>query len=804
MTLRQMRPGERGTVRRLRMGRDDGMRRLAEMGVRVGARILVRRVGPFGDPMLVELCGYTLALRREDADCIEMAADKGQGQRHGQETKRPMRREGKSTVRIQTAQQDVRMPVGRSSARGGDCGRCHACGGKGARPRPPYAPARRERPLLVLAGNPNAGKTTLFNALTGAHARVGNHPGVTVDADAGLLHRGGAMVDVLDVPGTYSLLARSGEERIAAACLLESAPDAVIDVVDATNLQRNLFLTLQLCELDVPVVVALTMVDEAERRGLRVDTAALSARLGVPVTAVQASAGRGLDKLVQTALDAAREGRSPGDALPYPAAERRMRARMEALTADACRRLRLPNRYVAACLLGGAGDGLPRTAATEALAAEYAAGDGSGDGGVRMAGARYAAIEAVLADTAALAGGIRAPRRDRIDNLLLHRVLGLPLLLLLVGGVLLLTFGSVGGYLSDGVERLLTGWLLPGAGRLLTLLCAPAWLRGLLCDGVLTGIGSVLMFLPQIALLFFLLSLLEDAGYLARAAFLTDGLLRRIGLSGKSFVPVMLGFGCTVPAALSTRTMDTARVRRMTLLLLPFVSCSARLPVYGMVASAFFPGARGAVIVSLYLLGLLCGALSCRVWRGALFPGAEAPFLLELPPYRLPKLKNTLSHVAGRVRHFTEKAGSVILVMSAMMWFLTRFDPGLQATGELGQSLLGRFGAWIQPLFRPLGFSDWRTAVALLSGLIAKESVVSTMALLSGGQAGAAMAAFTPLSAYVLLVFVLLYTPCVAALACLRRELGSRRLTAFLLVYQPLTAYATAYLVYRLGLLLGR
>ena len=393
---------------------------------------------------------------------------------------------------------------------------------------------------------------------------------------------------------------------------------------------------------------------------------------------------------------------------------------------------------------------------------------------------------------------------DRIDAVLTNKYIGIPIFLLIMGVIFVLTFDTLGGWLSDGVDALLTNFVIPFAGGALADIGAADWIVSLVCDGVLTGVGGVLTFLPQIALLFFFLSLLEDSGYMSRTAFLMDRALKRFGLSGKSFIPMLMGFGCTVPAAMAARTMENENDRRMTILLLPFVSCSAKLPVYGMIASAFFARSRGLVVLSLYLIGIVVGVLTGILFRKTLFRSNKAAFVMELPPYRLPSIHNTLLHVGERVGHFLEKAGSIIFLMSIVLWFFTRFTPSLSMTGQTELSMLGRFGSFIAPVFRPLGFGSWQASVALLTGLVAKEAVVSSLSLFMGvtGSAGLASALsglFTPLSAYAFLVFVLLYVPCMAAVATMRRELHSMKYTAFMVCFQLITAYVVALLVYAIG-----
>lgn len=574
---------------------------------------------------------------------------------------------------------------------------------------------------IALAGNPNAGKTTLFNRLTGARETVGNRPGVTVEIRERRLRGGGARL--YDLPGAYSLDACSEDEAIALAHLRAAQPDLILNVVDATKLERNLYLTTQLLELGLPVVVALNLMDEAEKLGIRVDHGRLSALLGVPVLPVSARTGMGLGALCAACL------------APQP----------------------VPQPW-------------------PAVSPE----------------ARYRRVASIVAQAVT---GARRGERDayRADRRIAGSWVGILLFLAVMALVFYLTFDSLGAWLSDGVEILL-GWLLQGARAGLARLSAPAWLGSLVCEGVLTGVGGVLAFLPQIALLFFFLSLLEDSGYMARTAFLTDRWLRKLGLSGRAFIPMLMGFGCTVPAALAARTLGSRRERRATILLLPFMSCSAKLPVYALFTAAFFPVHRGLVMLCLYMAGIGGALLTARLLSGTRRAGGETGFVIELPPYRLPRLKNTLLFTGERIRHFTVRAGTVILLMSMLLWLLLNFDFSLRMTGDPRLGMLCTLGGRMAPLLRPVGFGSWQAAVALLTGLVAKEAVVSTLLLLAGGAPLSTL--FAPAGALAFLVFVLLYSPCAAALATMRKELGGWGPALLAALYQTVLAYAAAALVY--------
>lgn len=589
--------------------------------------------------------------------------------------------------------------------------------------------------LIALAGNPNCGKTTLFNALTGAHEPVGNRAGVTVEQKQKRLTIGGQSVMLTDLPGVYALSSATAEERAAAAFLTKERPALVINIVDATRLERQLYLTCQLLERGVPVVLALNMTDELEKRGMRLDAGVLRRRLGIPAVPISARTGDGLDALVACCRTLLETG-SRQSRLPVSTPEGRYR-RIAALTA-------------------------------EALGADQS----------------------------------KRPRGEKVDRILTHPLFGIPIYLAVMGLIFLLTFGSLGAWLSDGMEHLLSDMLAPLAAAGLLHAGVSPLLCGFVSEGVFGALGSVLTFLPQIALLYVFLSLLEDSGYMARAAYLSDRIFRGIGLSGKSGIPLLLAFGCTVPAALSVRTLPEGEVRRNTLRLLPFVSCSAKLPVYGLLAAAFFPNARGLAVLSLYILGILVGVIYVKLTAKTGACGERELFLLELPPYRLPLWRNVLEMTALRVGHFLLRAGTVLFALNVGLYVLLHLTPALAITQDAGASLLAGIGRTVAPLLRPLGFGSWQASLALLTGFAAKEAVAASLVLLAGG-ADAAAALFTPLSAYGFLVFVLLCPPCMAALAAMRREYGGRMVAARAFAAQLALAYSAALLLHLIGSILG-
>jgi ferrous iron transport protein B len=810
-TLQALRPGQSGVI--LTVGNQSGAvkRRLVDMGLTPGAAVTVLRIAPLGDPIEIRLRGYELSLRKEDA--AQIAVRDGAPAR----LSRPpssvsygARRADPETLRRIRAQSR----------------------GPGRPERPDAGEVRGGRPVrIALAGNPNSGKTTLFNALTGSNQYVGNWPGVTVEKKEGSASLEGREAVIVDLPGIYSLSPYSLEELVARDYILGTGggeiPDAVLNIVDATNLERNLYLTVQLLELERPMLVALGFMDEARRNGDVIDTARLSEALGVPVVPISAKTGENIGVLLRAAIRQTHAGYTllPDGLYDGPTSDAIDRVgrliRQRAETAN------LPVHWAAVKLLEGDARVLETLELDDdmTICLEHIIGDLKVSCDLKVAGDfTYGVtpdIETHLADcryrfigetacSAVKKGGRGAAKTttDRIDRIVTHRVFALPIFLLAMLLLFAVTFGPPGGYLTGGVAFLVgrfSGWL----AAVLAEASAVPWLVSLICDGVIPGVGGVLTFLPQIALLFFFLSLLEDTGYMARAAFIMDRLLRHFGLSGKSFIPMLMGFGCSVPAVMGARTMENEKDRKMTILLIPFMSCSAKLPVYGLVATAFFGAWGGLAVFSLYALGMALAVVSGLLFRRTLFSGDPAPFVMELPPYRLPTLGNTLTHVWDRVRSFLVRAGTLIFLMSAVLWFLQHFDLRLHLASG-GNSILAQFGSLVAPVFRPAGFGMWQAAVALLAGLVAKEAVVASLSMLygfsltaTGVAVAAAMTGFTPLAAFSYLVFILLYVPCVAAVSTIYKELGSLRWTAFSVLWQLGVAYILSSLVYQIGRMLG-
>lgn len=712
------------------------------------------------------------------------------------------------------------------------------------------------RSTYALAGNPNCGKTTLFNELTGSNQYVGNWPGVTVEKKGGKLKANGG-VTVVDLPGIYSLSPYSAEEMVARSFILEQKPDVIIDVVDATNLERNLYLTLQLAELGRPMVVALNMMDMLKSRGLEIDVQMLEHLLDMPVVPISASRGRGIKELVERAQQSGAE-RAGRKLAPFD--EQRLLRLVETrggANAYIARRLRdrwqrHPEEYRSSYVVDEiypapvmeallriedivAPQCLKQKKALRFSSVKIVDNDTPTIESLRLTGGevhrideilrdledRYGERDMIIADQkyrficGACAKCVRHLKEpgertmsDRIDSIATHRIFALPLFLGIMALVFFITFGPFGSRMSDWLDNGIVHRLDPFLRAALGRAGASGWAVSLVCDGVVKGVGSIVSFFPQILLLFLFLSILEDSGYMARAAFIMDRLLHKTGLSGRSFVPMLMGFGCSVPAVMATRTLENERDRRMTIMLTPFMSCSAKMPVYALFIAAFFPRHGALVITSIYVTGVVVAVLVAAALRKTVLKGGHAPFVMELPPYRLPTLKTLWRHMAERVKDFAVRAGTILLVASVVIWFLQSFSPQMQmlAPEQSGQSILAAIGKFLAPLFAPLGFGFWQASVALVSGFIAKETIVGTLTILYHPASDAAMTAalqgiFTPVSAVSFLVFVLLYMPCVAAFSAIRREMNSTRWAVGTVVMQTGVAWAASFVVYQFGML---
>ena len=661
--------------------------------------------------------------------------------------------------------------------------------------------------IFALAGNQNCGKTTLFNALTGSNQHVGNFPGVTVDQKSGEV-KGYKDCSVVDLPGIYSLRTYTQEEIVTRDFILNQKPDGIINIVDATNIERNLYLTLQLLTLRVPMVLALNMMDEVRANGGTVDVQKLSEDLGIPVVPITAARGEGVSELMDRAVETAK-GRVLPKVYDFCTADSPVHRCVHAvvhLIEDHAERLGLPSRFCATKLIEGdeaMADRLEldqnERELLEHCVVQMEAENGM-DRNASLADMRYSFIEKVTANAVVKCRESREHKRSvQIDKVLTGKYTALPVFFGIMLLIFYLTFNVIGQGLSDllaaGID-----YVTAGVDGALTAYGINPVVHSLIIDGIFAGVGSVLSFLPIIVTLFFFLSILEDTGYMARVAFVMDKLLRKIGLSGRSIVPMLIGFGCSVPAIMATRTVSSDRDRKMTILLTPYMSCSAKIPIYGFFTAVFFTKYKALVMISLYVLGMAVGVLAALVMKNTAFRGKPVPFVMELPNYRLPSAKSVGLLLWEKAKDFLQRAFTVIFLATVVIWFLQSFDTRLNVVTDSADSLLALIGQWLAVLFKPLGFGDWRCATALISGFIAKESVVSTLEVLLGGAAITSL--FTVRSAVSFLVFTLLYTPCVAAVATIRRELGSGLKTVGVVLLQCAVAWLASYAAFLIGGLL--
>lgn len=673
----------------------------------------------------------------------------------------------------------------------------------------------------ALAGNPNCGKTTLFNALTGSNQYVGNWAGVTVEKKEGKLKHNDADISVVDLPGIYSLSPYSAEELVSRNYIIDEKPDLIINIVDATNLERNLYLTIQLSELGVPMVIALNMIDVLEKRGDKIDVKVLENELGIRVVPISASKGVGIHKLIHAAEhELAHRGDSNhldrhiniGEPLPiYTEPLKSTVETVEEIIREKCVSKSIPLRWSAVKLIEG---DEPTEKALELSASEADFIDGlvkkietpKIDREIIVADQKYKFICSLCEKAVKLSKKTHElSTSDKIDRIVTNRFLAIPLFALIMIAVFYITFGALGSRLTDIVDMLFNEKFASFAREGLINLGAADWAVGLVCDGVIGGLGSILSFFPQIALLFLFLSILEDSGYMARAAFIMDRALHAIGLSGKSFVPMLMGFGCSVPALMATRTLENEKDRRMTIMLVPFMSCSAKMPVYAVFISALFASYSGITVFSIYALGLIVAIIYAFIMQKTILKGGHTPFVMELPPYRLPTAKTLGLHLWEKLRDFFTKAGTVLLGASIVVWALQYFSFSFKHVTNPDESMLAVIGKAIAPIFAPLGFGEWQSSVSVLSGLIARESIVSTLGILYGSGEGGVSAVisqvFTPAQAYSFMSFTLLFIPCVAAVSSIRREMNSRKWTAITLGCQALTAWIVTFIVYHIAVL---
>lgn len=777
-----------------RVGGDGALRHhLLDMGLTPGTEITLQKIAPMGDPIQIEVRGYELTLRLDEAKKIEI---ENIHERKVVADSKPQRHKSIPHPRVGEL---------------GEANDYHIHDESKALPKD-------SKLTFALAGNQNCGKTTLFNQLTGANQHVGNFPGVTVDRKDGTI-KNHPEATVTDLPGIYSLSPYSSEEIVTRDFLIKDKPSGIINIVDASNLERNLCLTMQLMELGIPMVLALNMMDEVRENGGSIRVNELEQILGIPVIPISAVKNEGIDELVSHALHVARFMEKPGridfctDSVdkkdPVGAVHRCIHAVVHMIEPEA-KQSGLPLRFAATKLIENDVpiEKLLNLTDDKKQAFEHIVSvmeDETGlDREAAISNMRFSFIEKMCQKTVVRPHESKEHKRSmKIDRLLTGRYTAIPCFIAIMALIFVMTFNLVGAWLSDlmslGVDSVIS--LIDNA---LTAVQINPVVHSLVVDGICNGVGSVISFLPTIVTLFFFLSILEDTGYMARVAFVMDKLLRKIGLSGRSFVPMLIGFGCSVPAIMSTRTLSSERDRKMTILLTPFMSCSAKLPIYSLIISVFFPRQYQAlVMVGLYIFGIICAIIYALILKSTKFKGEPVPFVMELPNYRLPSAKSVVHLIWEKAKGFIEKAFTIIFVASIIIWFLQTFDARFNVAASPEQSLLAMIGSLVAPIFAPLGFGDWRVSTALITGFTAKESVVSTLTVLMGGNAELVSTLFTPFTAAVFLVFTLLYTPCVAAIATVKREMGGTKAAVATVIIQCAIAWCVAFLIHAVGLAFG-
>lgn len=783
MTLDKLETGKDAIIQAVNCQEPSLRKHILDMGLTPGTEVTLVKIAPMGDPIELRVRGYELTLRKDDAahidikDIHEAHAYMPKNQKYklvehprmGEEHLYKMKKKG------------LEIPEG-------------------------------EAVTLALAGNQNCGKTTLFNQLTGSNQHVGNFPGVTVDRKDGAI-KNHPEVRVTDLPGIYSLSPYTSEEIVTREFLIKEKPSGIINILDATNIERNLYLTMQLIELDIPIVLALNMMDEVRQNGGTININALEAHLGVPVIPISASKNEGIGELIDHVIHVARYRECPGrldfcdaDGEDDGAVHRCIHAIIH-LIEDHAKRAHIPVRFAATKLVEK--DQLILDALkldeNEVEMLEHVITQMEEESGkdreAALADMRFRFIEALCAETVVKPSMSREHiRSQKIDTVLTGKYTAIPAFLGIMGVVFWLTFGVIGSALSNLMEMGIE-WLTDICDKGLTAYGINSVVHSLVIDGVFAGVGSVLSFLPTIVTLFFFLSILEDSGYMARVAFVMDKALRKVGLSGRSFVPMLIGFGCSVPAIMATRTLPSDRDRKMTILLTPFMSCSAKLPIYSLFAAVFFPKYAALVMIALYIIGMAVGILVALILKRTVFKGEPVPFVMELPNYRMPGAKNVARLIWDKAKYFVTRAFTVIFVATVIIWFLQTFDIRFNVVTDSSKSMLALIGSLIAPVFVPLGFGDWRMSTSLITGFTAKESVVSTLTVLLG-RAAEISEFFTPFSAFTFLVFSLLYTPCVAAVAAVKREIGGKN-AIVLAVFQCVIAWVIALIFRLVGMLFG-
>lgn len=778
MTLKELKIGQSAVI--LSVGGEGALRQhFLDMGVIPGAELTLIKLAPLGDPMELRIHGYELTLRLDDAEKIEIELTEAQGRKSEHPEKKHTEHPGL-----------------------GEEGKYHNKADE--KPLP-----ADEMLTFALVGNQNSGKTTLFNRLTGMNQHVGNFPGVTVERKDGAI-RGFENTLVTDLPGIYSMSPYSSEELVSRDFVLNEKPKAIINIIDASNIERNLYLTMQLIEMDIPVVAALNMMDEVRGNGGWVDINAMEAMLGIPVVPISAAKNEGIDELIRHAVHIARYQEKPlkqdlCDENDRGGAVHRCLHAVCHLIDDHAKKTGVPLRFAASKLIEGDSLILEKLELdeNERETLEHIAKQLEKERGIDRSAAiaemRFDFIKKITEKTVIKPHESREHIRSRkIDSLLTGKYTAIPMFIGIMLLIFFLTFNVIGAWLQGFLENAVTA-LTGIVDRALTEMQVNDVLHGLIIGGAFEGVGSVLSFLPVIIILFLFLSLLEDSGYIARVAFFMDKILRRFGLSGRSIVPLLVGFGCTVPAVMATRTLPSERDRRMTILLTPFMSCSAKMPIYAFFVNAFFPDKKWLIVTCLYILGIVCGIIVSYIYKTAIFKGEAVPFVMELPNYRLPSAKNVLRLLWDKAKDFLQRAFSVIFAATIVVWFLKSFDLNLRMVEDSSKSMLAAVAGLTAPVLRPLGLGDWRICTALISGFMAKESVVSTLGVLYNGNVAAAMPTAAAAS---LLVFSLLYTPCVAAIASVKRELGVKWAVG-MVVWQCVIAWLASFAVMLAAAILG-
>lgn len=778
MTLKELEIGKSAVIKNV--GGEGALRQhFLDMGMIPGAEVTVVKLAPMGDPMELQIHGYELTLRLAEAAQIEIEEIKERSQKH---------------KRIESVKDSAHPGLGEE--------------GK-------YHSKEDENPLpdgtmltYALVGNQNCGKTTLFNQLTGSNQHVGNFPGVTVDRKSGSI-KGYPNTEVTDLPGIYSMSPYSSEEIVSRNFVLDEKPKAIINILDATNIERNLYLTMQLLEMDIPMVVALNMMDEVIGNQGAIDVNGMEALLGVPVVPISAAKNEGVNELIKHAIHIAKYQEHPlrqdfCDKTDHDGSVHRCIHAVIHLIEDHAEAANIPVRFAATKAIEGDPLILEKLKLdqneTEMLEhiVQQMETEREVDRCAAIADMRFDFIERLCEQTVIKPKESKERiRSEKIDRILTGKYTAIPCFIGIMVLVFYLTFNVIGAWLQ-GILELGINKISALVDAALTAGHVNNAIHSLVIDGIFTGVGSVLSFLPIIVTLFFFLSLMEDSGYIARVAFVMDKLLRKIGLSGRSIVPMLIGFGCTVPAVMATRTLTSERDRKMTILLTPFMSCTAKLPIYSFFVSVFFPGKGGFIMAGLYLLGIVVGILIALLYNGTLFKGEPVPFVMELPNYRLPGAKNVMQLLWEKAKDFLQRAFTVILLATIVVWFLQSFNVHLNLVNNSADSMLAIIAGWLVPLFKPLGMGDWRICTALISGFMAKESVVSTLGVLFGGSISTVLSSATAAS---ILVFSLLYTPCVAAIASVKRELGSRWAVG-VVIWQCVIAWVAAWIVHVIGMVI--